>query len=389
MHLSCTYRYRIFITAKIDKMKRLSKIVVWVAFCAAFCLNAQNIKLLETLNLVDYGEASSALFAAYKAKGIVMSKTQITEQVGNQKTEAEVLVWSKDNTVELRIKRSEPAPNLVTYIYSQKYGILANGETMLLGIAKDKNAFVRLRSNAGAAYPDVYLWFLLGAYLNADTLLQPLPTNLFEIGKRQKAANLPNTMPALDYEILKSKVLDAAKYVADNTSGEKSFNLSNGVLQIKKQGALIEKLNYSYGNSTITVSTNFVFDKNSPDYAEPTYVEDYDYDNYKGKAFKWGFKIKNQKDNSYILLFDDQWSKYLYSGNADIPQGNAKVLKINGVFADKLSQSDIDKILEKEQSVEIEFSANGKKVKFSKFDLRTRSLIEAIKERVNAKVFWQ
>lgn len=31
-------------------------------------------------------------------------------------------------------------------------------------------------------------------------------------------------------------------------------------------------------------------------------------------------------------------------------------------------QSDIDKILSKEQSVEIEFSANGKKVKFSKLD---------------------
>ncbi len=267
-------------------MKRLAKIVIWAALCAAFCLNAQNIKLQENLNLVDYGEASSALFASYKAKGIVMSKTQITQNVNNQKTEVEVLVWSKDNTVELRIKRNEPEPNLVTYIYSQKYGILAKGESMLFGITKDKNAFIRLRPNTGTAYPDVYLCFLLGAYLNVDTLLQPLPTNLFEIGRRQKTANLPNAMPALDYEILKSKVLDAAKYVADNTNGEKSFNLSNGVLQIKKLGVLIEKLNYAYKSSTITVSTKFVFDKNSPDYAEPTYVENYDYDNDKGKAFK-------------------------------------------------------------------------------------------------------
>ena len=370
-------------------MKRLAKIVIWWAFCAVFCLNAQNVKSLETINLLDYGEASSALFAAYKARGIVMSKTQITQNVNNQKTEVEVFVWGKDNTVELKIKRSEPEPNLVAYIYSQKYGLLSKGESMLFGITKDKNAFIRLRPNIGTAYPDVYLCFLLGAYLNVDTLLQPLPTNLFEIGKRQKAANLPNAEPALDYEILKSKVSQAAKYVADNTDGEKSFNLSNGALLIKKQGVLIEKLNYAYKNSTITVSTKFVFDKNSPDYVEPTYVEDCDYDNHKGKAYKWGFKIKKQSDNSHALLFDDQWSKYLYSGNADIPQGAAKVLKVNGVFADKLSQSDIDKILAKEQSVEIEFSANGKKVKFSKFDLRTRSLIEAIQGRVNAKVFWQ
>mgnify|MGYP006891108293 CR=1 FL=1 len=370
-------------------MKCIVKFIIRFVFCALLCGNAQNIKLLETLNLVDYGEASAVLFADYKAKGIVMSKTLITQYIGKQKTEVAVFVWAENNTVELRIKRSESDPNLIRYIFSQKYGTLASGESLYAAFMKDKYDFIRVRTNGGASYPDAYLWFLLGAYLNVDMFLQPLPTNIFEITKRQKVMALPNSMPILDYEILKSKMLEAAKYFADNTNGEKNFKFSNGVLQIKKQGVFIEKLNYSSGDSAVTVDTSFVFDKNSPDYVALTSVDEYDYDNDKGKAFKWGFKIKRQDDNSYSLFFDDQWSKYLYSGNADIPQGNAKISKVNGVFPDKLSQSDIDKILTKEQNVEIEFLATGKKIKFSKFDLRTRSLIMAIKNRVNAKVFWE
>ncbi len=121
-----------------DKMKRLAKIVIWWAFCAAFCLNAQNVKLLEAINLLDYGEASSALFAAYKAKGIVMSKTQITQNVNNQKTEVEVFVWGKDNTIELKIKRSEPEPNLVAYIYSQNTACCRRAKACFLGLRKIK-----------------------------------------------------------------------------------------------------------------------------------------------------------------------------------------------------------------------------------------------------------
>ena len=362
-----------------------------------FVLNitcAQNISVAEGIGIPGSTPLTKLVFNTLEKNNVILSKTTFIKKSLNENFEMTMLVWPKEDTIEIIIKKSEVGK--IHYIYSYQFGLLISGEKLPFKSGVDEKKFTRLVTNQKITYPEILLSFLGGQLISKDSIpemLFHLPQNIYGLlinDVSKKDISIPSTFSTIDKGIFFEKIKDIMLFVCDGSiqGKEKEFDLGIGNLTVKTDKTLIEQFDFKSGNYSLSVNTNFVKNKGSKDYIEPTYVEEYDIDAHIGEDPSFGFIIKKDM-NVVVMDINSRWSKYLYSGNKNIPNSNMQVKALNNKPINNYTSFEIENLLKENDSVLVEFAENNKAVLFKKIDLRDRMLIDRASRFLKSESFWE